>query len=411
MDQEIDDIFAEYEDYGTVEVVRLVNTEESSMHLMTTPLMDSECVRISSLSEVFLEWYLFDSNTTKSVATFLKNEGITDVFTEKQFMDVLCGDACLDDTLVEFVALKLPFPLTLDRLHYLNSREKKRHVIVIKSKFDLIDTIKELAAQQKQQAIEKEKEIQKKYREEHHDQIIEYDRKRYKIRREKVLAQKKIYYATNKEQIAEKGKIYRETHKEEIRERKKQYGITHKEEIAEHRKKYRENNKEKLREKSKKWALEHPEYYKIRAQKPQRKKYMKEYHKKYAEENREAVQKQKKAWYEANKEKIAEQQREKHQQRKQQMEVAKKVCAAYVFLLNLRRTKKADFLQLYTAQANPLIGMIKTCPALQNMDINLCPFCNPNSEARIEQCCNQKALSLPNAMAEIQIIANELKQR
>lgn len=136
MYDEIDDIFKEHEDYGTTEVVKQLNTEWPDIHIMTTPLIESECARISSLAEVFLEWYLFDSNDKKTVKTFLKNEDIANVFTEKQFMDLLCGDACLDDTLVEFVALKLPFPLTFDRLDYLNSCVKK--VIASQSKAKLI---------------------------------------------------------------------------------------------------------------------------------------------------------------------------------------------------------------------------------------------------------------------------------
>ena len=133
MDQEIADIFAEYEDSRTAESAKLASLKESNIHLMATPLMESESLRISSLAEVFLEWYLFDSNTKKTTKTFLKNEDIADVFTEKQFMNLLCGDACLDDTLIEFVALKLTFSLTLDRLHFLNSCLKKHHRTIIKS--------------------------------------------------------------------------------------------------------------------------------------------------------------------------------------------------------------------------------------------------------------------------------------
>lgn len=290
---------------------------------------------------------------------------------------------------------------------------KKSHSIAIKSKIDLIDKIQELVAQQEQQAIEKEKSTQKKYRETHHEQIIDHDRERYKERREKVIAQKKIYYATHKEQIAEKGKIYRETHKEEIKERKKQYGITHKKEIAERRKKYRENNKEKLRERSKKWAVEHPDYYKTRAQKPQRKQYMQEYHKRYAEQNREAVQKQKKTWYEANKERIKEQEKQRHQELKQKAESAKKICAAYVFLLALRKNDKPEFLKLYSAQTNPLIGMLKSCPALQDMDINVCPLANCveiNSKV-FEKCSASNIFSIPGAMERVKEIVQTLKAR
>ena len=66
---------------------------------------------------------------------------------------------------------------------------------------------------------------------------------------------------------------------------------------------------------------------------------------------------------------------------------------------------------MYSAQAKPITWMLRTCPALQNMDINQCPLCNENCENKLEKCCNQKVLAIPNIMQELQIIANELKQR
>lgn len=409
MAQEIVDVFAEYEGFG--QGVNKLTSVGSDVHIMLTPLHDSVCLRISSLSEVFLEWYLFDSSTEKNIKIFLETEGIADVFAEEQFMDLLCGKACLDDTLVEFVALKLPFPLTLNRLGYLNFRAKTQYIPVIKSKSDLIDKIREIFKQQKQQAIEKEKSQQKAYREAHHDQILEYDRKRYELRREAVIAQKKVYYKTHKEQIAEWAKRYREENEEKIKERKKLYWKTHKEEIAARRKKYRDANLEHVRKLRNKWFHEHPEYHKRRAQKPERKDYMKAYHKRYAEENREAVKKYKQAWYEANKAKLAEQGKLLYEKRRQQAEIAKKICAAYVFLLELRKKNKSEFLKLYSAQANPLIGMLKVCPALQNADIEQCPLHNPNCGNILCECCNQKVLMLPNITEKLEKIANALKQR
>ena len=223
-----------------------------------------------------------------------------------------------------------------------------------------------------------------------------------------MLAHHKIYYATNRELIAKKNKIYRETHQEEIKKRKKQYEIAHKEEISERRKKYREARKAEIREKSKKWREEHPEYDKQRAQRPQRKKYMKEYRKKYIKQNREAVQKQKRAWYEANKAILAEREKERRQKLKQQSENALKICAAYLFLLQLRKTDKAQYQMLYRPQQKPLIQMLKICPALQNMDASLCPFCNSECNNSVDACCNHKVLELSGAVDKIKQIASGL---
>ena len=96
---------------------------------------------------------------------------------------------------------------------------------------------------------------------------------------------------------------------------------------------------------------------------------------------------------------------------KQKAEAAQKICAAYVFLLNLKKTNKAKYSELYPGQRNPLVGMLKMCPALQSMDISKCPIYNLNCEQTLEQCCNQKVLNLPNAIGEMQIIANALSQQ
>lgn len=378
MNQEIYDIFAEYEDLSAAELTTLTSIDNSDINITNRPL-DSECARILSLSDVFLEWFLHDSNTPGNLRTFLETEELTDIFTEQQFMDLMCGTAYLDNDLIKFIALKLPFPLSSGRLAILNGQSQNAYLV--KSPKDIIAKTKELIKQ-------KTSEI--------------------KARK---LAQKKIYYATNKERIAEKGKIYRETHKEEIKARKKKYWHTHKEEIAERRKQHYEAHKDEMREQKRKWAHEHPEYYKKRAKKESRIKYMQEYHKKYVAKNREAVQEQKKAWYEANKQEILAQQREIYAARKQQAESAKQICAAYAFLLALRKNNNKEYKTIYPGQQNPLLRMLKICPALQNMDISLCPFCNENCGTEPEQCCNQKVLAMPNAIDRLQEIANDLKQR
>ncbi|MBR3510708.1 MAG: hypothetical protein IKN73_01450 [Alphaproteobacteria bacterium] len=406
---EFEEIFYECEDISTQDMCYYLSTEESEIHIGWRPTIDCEIGRISKLSEVFLEWYLFESDTEKNIKTFLESEGLSDVFTETQFMDLMCGKAYLDNVLLQFVALKLPFFLTVGRLCRLNSCVKNGYLI--KGDYQtVIAKIQKLRIEQAQQEKEREKESYRQYRETHHDQIIEYDRQRYKRRRQQVLAQKKIYYAANREIIAEKTKIYREAHQDEIKKRKKQYEIAHKEEIREQRKKYRAARKAEIREKNKKWRAEHPEYDKQRAQRPQRKKYMKEYHKRYTEKNLEAVQKRKRAWYEANKERLVEQDKQRRQKLKQQTEMAQKICAAYVFLLQLRKTDKAQYQMLYRPQQNPLIEMLRLCPALQNMDASLCPLCNSESWQSVDTCCNPKVLALPGAADKLKYIANELKQ-
>ena len=368
MEQEIADIFNELQQTDNSyakEHLFPIESDDTDMHIVNTSQRDIESGRIDSLGEVFLEWYLFDPNSQKSIENFLQTEDLTNIFTEQQFMDLLCGKAYLDDALVKFVLLKLPFPLSFNKLGYLNSHVKNGY-------------------------------------------LIESD---YHTIIDKIRVQIQKINQTRKTDRKNKRRIYVQKNREHIRQKKREYNARNRERVNQQKREYWSKNREKYLENHKKWVREHPEYERKRAQKPQRKKYMQEYHKRYAEKNREAVQKQKKAWYEANKAKCAEQQQARLQNLKQQAESAQKICAAYVFLLVLRKTNKEQYLQLYTRQQNPLIGMLKICPALQSMDINMCPLCNPDCDNNVCECCNQKVLSLPKALSELQIIANKLKQR
>ena len=151
------------------------------------------------------------------------------------------------------------------------------------------------------------------------------------------------------------------------------------------------------------------EYDKERRKKNKAARY--ETQKKAVSKNPEHYKQYKHAWYQANQAEQAEKARQQHLKYKEQAESAKRVCAAFIFLLNLRKTNMKKYLELYTYQQKPLIHMLKLCPALQSMDINLCPFCNPESGQKAEECCNQKVLALPDAIGEIQMIANNLRQR
>ncbi len=376
--EDIQDIFSESTEFGTE---KFSTSEDGNYNLNGRPFVEySETSRIFTLSDVFKEWYLFDSSHEKDIQQFLSDEQLTDIFTESEFMDLLCGTAYLDKELLVFIQTILPFYISLRKLEHINSQHSTKAYL-----------------------IQHTESISKKI-----EEIIKQCTITHEEKTKKTKAQ---YYAAHKEQIAEYGKIYRETHKEEIKERKKQYQITHKDYLVEYRKKYHETHKEEIRTRNKKWLAKNPEYNKKRAQKPQRKTYMKEYHKQYAMQNSETIKKRQHAWYEANKAKCAEQDKQRRQKLRQEAERAKTMCAAYVFLLELRKVNKEQYMKLYTRQQNPLIGMFKVCSALQNSDINQCPLHNPNCGNTLEQNCNQKVLSLPNAAIELQTIAKNLKQR
>ena len=52
--------------------------------------------------------------------------------------------------------------------------------------------------------------------------------------------------------------------------------------------------------------------------------------------------------------------------------------------------------------------MLKICPALQNMDASLCPFCNSECNNSVDACCNHKVLELSGAVDKIKQIASGL---
>ena len=351
----------------------------------------SVCNHVFSLSEVFTEWYLFDSSYQKNIQIFLASENLMDVFTESEFMDLMCGGAYLDDDLIQFIAMKLPFRITSERLHTLNqSVHATNSAYIIKSKPSLADKISTIFQLKQQIKQEKKQERRKKIKEakqkiKHENRLKRQEHKR-RVKHE--------YYVQNKEYIQKIKREYYLKTQEHAKERSKKYYATHKESI----KQYYENHKEQRQ----KW---HREYYIA---------------------HKETVQKRNKEYYAANKEKqgqylkeyyISHQEEQKQYARKyyataqENKAKAKTMCAAYIFFLKFKKENRDKYLEFYTKYHDPLHGMFKTCIALQNMDINMCPFYNAETDQSIDQCCNQKLLSVPNAINEIHTIANKLKQR
>ncbi len=346
---DIQDIFDESAESKT-EI--FISSEDGNYNLNGRPFPeDSETGRISTLSELFTEWYLFDSSHEKNVQQFLAEEDLTDVFTESEFMDLMCGGAYLDDRLIHFIALKIPFQIKEQKIQKLNRElsEQNNKANLIKSKNSTIEKTRDIIAERK---TNKQK----------HD-------KEYRIRnREHIIKQKREYYLLNRERILE---------------RNRQWVLAHQEQCQAYYQKWREENAEHL----------------------------KEYHKNYRTKNATAVSERKKKCYNSKKAQYQQRNKENYEKRKQLAEAAQNVCVVYIFLLNLRKADKKLYTQLYTRQQNPLTEMIKTCTALQKMNMNMCPFCNRKSSQKLDQCCNQKVLELANAKTLLKILANTLKQR
>lgn len=335
--QEINDIFVDLDTPSSFD-------EDLNISYAFT---DSANAHILSLSEFFTEWYLFDSSREKNIQQFLDEEDLNDIFTESEFMDLMCGNAYVDDEIIQLIALKIPFHITINKLHTVNKLAEKNNpdAYRIKHKSTLIDKIIK--------AHESAKQRKKRQRHEH--------------------------YQKNKEYIQQKEREYRLKNNEKIRKRQREYHQKNKEHLKQYGHEYYQKNKERIKQNAKEYYLKN-------------KNYSKEY-------------------YDVHKEGILKQFKESRILIQETRKAAKIMCAAYVFLSNFRKTNKTEYKELYPRYQDPLRHMLKTCIALQNKDVNMCPLCKKKCQNTLEQSCNQKILSLPGALKKIKTIAKDLKQR
>ena len=344
---------------------------------ITYPTKSSVCNRISCLSDVFMEWYLFDSSSEKDIKKFLSTENLTDVFTELEFMDIMCGNAYIDDNLIQFILLKLPFRITSNRLHMLNKTVSTDNFLSykIQSKPGLSDKL--IESFQIKQQIQKEKYRENRKRNKERTRKVKHE---YYLKNKEYIQQlKHSYYLKNQDLIKQRSKEYYNNNKDRIKE----YYVTNKEHRKNLHHEYYVQNKERISERNK-------AYYK--ANKEKQKQYLKEYYIAHSEKQKQYI-------------------KEYYAELKQNKAMAQTMCAAYIFLSKLKKENQDKYLELYRKHQTPLHGMLKTCIALQNKDINMCPLYNDKCENVLEQNCNQKVLSLPNAIIELQTIASNLNPR
>lgn len=112
-------------------------------------------------------------------------------------------------------------------------------------------------------------------------------------------------------------------------------------------------------------------------------------------------------YYRNNKDRITQKADERKAKLDKRIAAAKETCPAYILLMLLKTSKDKDekkqYLALYTRKQEPLTKMF--CPALNSMDRNLCPFCNPE---RGEDCNKDVLRNIADARSKLQSIANNL---
>ena len=333
-------------------VLPFVVSEDGNYQIKKTIYSDNELGRITTLSELFLEWFLFDSSCVKDIKTFLDKSDLTNVFTETEFIDLMCGGAYLDENLLLFVAKKLPFQIQLEKIKRLNKESVMQNsgAYLIKSRQNMFEMFHQIAQERK-------------------EYIREYNRQ-YKRR----------FYQLNKRLVLERNKQWVKTHIEQYRTYQAQWRQDNEEHLKKYFKKYRETNARAVSERKKKCYIAKREQY--------------------CRKNKEN--------YEANKEKYLAQQKQHYAEIKQKSEQAKQICPGYLFLLNLKKTNKEEYIKLYPGQQNPILKMLKTCPALRAMNIKQCPICNNQNDQTLPQFCNQKISSVPNIISILKDLTKNL---
>ena len=416
--------------------------------------------KIRTLSEVFLEWFLFDSSEEKTLESFIKSENIDAFITPEQFMDIMSNNAHLDEPLILLVQQKLPFQVPLKKMHYLNSQARKNYTYCIKVPPEIIhDLIKKELDLKK----EKIKQHQKQYYEQNRDKIAKHQKQYYEENRDKIAEYQKQYYEENRDKILEYTKQYYEENRDKIAKHQKQYCEINRDKIAKYQKQYREQNRDKIAEYKKQYYKEN--YKKVSEQQKQYREVnhdkIVEREKQYREQNHDKIVNWRKQYQEKNRDKIAEQRKKnrdkkllerqkKHDEKlhkkflefqkknndrplkvaerqeknrdkmlkyqqvyKERKEMAKSVCPAFLFLDSLKKENIVVYLTLHKKHSDIIGKAVKSCTALQNMDFTLCPlFKSVDSEQYMKESCPMpNAFVLPQSFDIIRNFVTVLKQR
>ncbi len=300
--------------------------------------------RITTLAEVFLEYYLFDTCTAKSIDDFLSDEHLDDVFTSGQIMDLMCGTAYMNEEMVSLVHSKLPFEINIGRLHKLNANAAKSGAIeIIPCNVNLVQKEAEL---KKEKVRRTKSEYNRRYREKHADKIKAYQKELYLQNREQRKESARARYYKNRSANIAKSRQYYKDNLAACVARDKKYYRENREYILARNRQYREKNPNANKD----------NYQKIKARK----------------------------------------------------ELAKSMCPVFIFLCELRATNIQKYLTKYKrVQDIPGQAIRAGCDALSVRDISLCPIV-VGGVAQCDKCPMHAAFEFENAVSEIQRYARDI---
>lgn len=363
---------------------------------------------INILGDIFKEWFLFDPQTPRSIEVFLQDEQLSNIFTENQFMDLMCGKAYLDDQLVSFVHKKLPFDIKESKLYRLNhdAMLKNAYCIIAHNKA-MEDIAKQLQA--KKQEYEKNCRIRERvysqnYRDRNADKInarIREKRANSPEFREKERAYRQRPDVKKRNNIS--SKKYKQNNPEKVRASNKRYKTDHHDEILQkNRARYYNNHercKQLARKNSKAYAQRHPD--RVRETR-------KRCHANWVLNHKEQLAQYKHDYNQEHATEIAEKKRKIREQTK--LLVTK--CPVLAFIMKLKTENLALYLSLYTKNQNPAIPAIRKCPAVLEMDFEKCPILqnvNISDQEITDKCVLSKCMRIENANAQIHQIAQQIQ--
>jgi hypothetical protein len=393
---------------------------------------------VSTLSELFLEWYLFDSNEKKDISKFLKTEELEKVFTEKQFMDLMCGDAYVCDDIARFLYDILPFKVGIDKIYRLNAlARKKRGAYEVKlssvgrnyvAQYSsslrataLEERRKRKNARAHQKRLECGDEVRAKVREylkrpEVRKRVLEYQRAWRKAHSDEINARARQKRRDNGDEVRAKQreyvnrpdvkprvraaqKKYRDANRDEINTRERARRAPIRDEINARERERRAANIEHCRELSranaKRYAARHPE--KIREK-------QKRYGPKYYAEHKEELAAYKHKYGQEHQTEIAD---KKRAIRKKTDEISDK-CPTFMFIKLLKKANPITYAALYGKYQNPALPAIKQCEAVKHMDFSKCPILHNvdmDEGGFVDKCALSQCMSVPDAFQQIRQIA------
>lgn len=304
--------------------------------------------RITTLGEVFLEYYLFDASAPKSISEFLQDEKLDDIFMPQQIMDLMCGTAYLNDDFIVLLHANLPFEISLGRLHKLNTNAKNSGAIEIMP-HDINLAHKE--EQLKQEKVRRAKaEYNRRYREKYAAEIKAHQKELYQKNRAEYQAKARARYYKNREANNIKSREYYQ----------KNYVA-----CSARDKKYYQDNRDYILARNQRYRTTHPSVNK-----------------------------------------------DNYQKIKARKELAQSMCPVFMFVCELRTTNLQKYLTKYKrVQDIPGQTIRAGCMALGCGDYKLCPIVTGGVDYR-DDCPMpmRAAFEIRGAVGRITEYAKKLKQ-